>query len=229
MGKYVGWIIAIIIAAIIFFNRMFKGPKDSRQQYLDAIAKLLGGAVVFLEGYDNSYKIDFNYKGINFTYNDIEDPGFQARAYRGVLKAKTNDDLIMSFTESSRANFRSTATSISEVATPWIKNVDKVRLSKELQDFVAFTNNVSRANVLLADEQIAKIFLKFKNIDSRGHPIMSLEILEGILTLKFHPWGSGLHPNLFDLQNSPSAIEPYLEKMLVIINKINRLKADEVT
>ncbi len=229
MEKMVFWIIAAIIVAILVLNRMFKGSKDKRQQYLGAIAKFLDGIVLPLEGYDNSYKIDFTYKDIDFSFTDIEDPGFQTPTYRGVLKAKTNSDLTLSFTESSRANFRTEATSIAEVLSPWTKNADKVRLPKELQDFVAFTNNTSKANILLADDQISKIFLKFKNIDSRGHPVMSLEILEGVLTLKFHPLGSSLHPNLFDLQNSSSAIEVHLEKMLVIINKINQLSSPEET
>ena len=228
MEKVAIWIVVGMIAAIIILNRMFKGPADNRQYYLQTIAKLLGGTLEQLEGSDNSFKIDFIYHGINFTYSDIEDTGYKERTYRGILRAQTHDDLIMSFTESSRAQLRADVTSISDVLAPWGKNVDKVRLTKELKDFVAFTNHASKANALMADEQILKIFLKFKNMNSRGHPIMSLEILEGALTLKFHPAGSGLNPNLFDLQNSPSSIASYLEKMLVIINKINQLKADEV-
>ena len=226
MNNHIIWIIVGIIGAIVIFSRVFTKAKDRRQQYLDAMAKYLDGAVTPLPDYEDSYEIKFTYKGANFAYTDIEDPGFHTPTYRGVLKAPTNDPFTMSFTENPKSKMRADISSISDVLNAW-KDMDVVRLPKELQGFTVFTTNPSRSNALILDEQISKIFLKYKNVDSRGHPVMSLEILEGIVTLKFHPLGASLNPSIFDLQNNPTSISTHLDRMLPIVTKVNQMKAEE--
>ena len=52
---------------------------------------------------------------------------------------------------------------------------------------------------------------------------MSLEINEGTLILKFHSPNEGLDPNILHLQDDVPSIEDYLDKMLILIKRLEEI------
>ena len=229
MNNLAAIVVVLMIGAIIYLSSGgLGGKRDKRKSYLEEMVKFLEAPLEKIEGEENSYCIKFQYKGREFIYEDIEEAGFKKSVFCGVLRAKTPFDLNLALTERGRPSMREGITSIQDVTSPWLQNVGKVLTPPELKEFSVFTNNMKAANALLSDGQILKILLRYKNIDSRGHPVMSLEFINGMMALRFHSTG-GLVPSLFDLQGNASSIEDYLNKFLVILDKLQKLKDDEIT
>ncbi len=219
MAPLIILLIVGLIVAIGFFSRESPYNENLRKKYLEAMADFLEGRLEKLQRYDNSYKISFFYKEKAFCFEDIEEPGFGRHTYKGYLKAPTPARLTLSFTEQSRSGMRSQISSLSEIAAGGSQDKGRVDLPKALKEFQVYTNDPENANKLLADAGIVKVFAHFKNMDPRGHPVMSLEIIEGVVTLKFHP-AEDLTPNLSGLKSNVSSIEGYLDELIPLIDKI---------
>ncbi len=187
------------------------------------MADFLEGRLEKSQQYDNSYKINFSYKEKTFCFEDIEEQGFGRHTYKGYLKALTPGKLTLSFTEQSRSGMRSHVSFLSEIAAGGSQDKGRVDLPKALKEFQVYTNDPENANKLLADANIVKVFAHFKNMDPRGHPVMSLEIIEGVVTLKFHP-EENLTPNLSGLKSNVSSIEGYLDALLPLVDKVEGFK-----
>ena len=97
-----------------------------------------------------------------------------------------------------------------------------VALPPSLRGLDVQTNNIRLANKFLANAKIVDILLEFRNIDSRGSPSMSWRIMDGMMTLEFHPAG-GKIPNYHDLTGRISSIEDYLEEFVKIIRFFKEL------
>ena len=129
------WIVLLVvgmIVAIIFLSRESPQEGAVRKKFLEAMADFLEGRLEKLERYDNSYKINFEYEGKVFCFEDIEEQAFQRRTHKGFLKAKTPTKLTLSFTEKSRTAIRSNISSLSEFTTMWTQDRENVGLSKEI-------------------------------------------------------------------------------------------------
>jgi hypothetical protein len=216
----------VMAAGIILISGGLFGKKSNRQEYLDRLTKFLDSKMESIEGVEDSFRFKFNYKGKDFTYEDLEDYGFKVKTYKGFLRSKTPYNLSLSFTEKSRTTIRSNPSSLKETVNPWMQNVDQVILPSNMKEFNAHTNNAALVNKLLANDQVAKVFGSYKNRDSRGHPQMSLEISDGLLSLRFHGQRD-LHPNIFDLY-STGTVEEHLDKLLLVLAVFDQLKKDNI-
>lgn len=210
-----------MIGGILYLTHLLTQNKNNRDKTLQELADLLEGKLEPMEGFPNSFKIEFTYNGKPFVYEDIEDVLGNQPHYRGFLKYKTSTNLVLSFTEKSRTQMRSNVQSLQDVVSnPWgINQVNDLVSPPDLKEFTIFTNKTPQANTLLAHEGVVKVFARYKNVDVRGHPVMSLEIVEGVLLLRFHS-SPELKPNLFDLRNNAASIEPHLDHMRVVIDRL---------
>ena len=225
MNVFIGLLIAAMVGAIIFLS-LNTAPQDKRKAYLKKLKDFLEGNLESIEGEDDSYRITFHYKNNEFVYEDIQQHTFGDRVfYQGYLRVNTGTNLVLSFTERERTAMRDSVSSLQDIHSPWKQNIGKVMLPEDLNRFKLFTNEPALAQRLLADEEVVKIFVKFINMDRRAHPVMSLEVLEGIVVLRFYSSG-GFRPSLFDLVENYTAIEPYLEIMTYMTGRIRKVKQD---
>jgi len=225
MPIIIGLFIVAIVAAIVILM-VLPDNEDKRKNYLAQLAKLLEGQCDLIEGTEDCYRVQFNFRGKNFIYEDIMEEGFQQRRFqRGYLKVPLGINLVLSFTERERSTLVENAT-LRNIGTGWHKNLGNSRSAKKMSAFDIYTNNQGLVDVLMADEEILNMFAGFKNIDSRGHPFMALDILEGYLILRFYS-REGFKPDLIDLQDNVSRIEGYLDLLSRMVDKIQRQASDK--
>ncbi|MFA5261908.1 MAG: hypothetical protein WC450_11835 [Candidatus Omnitrophota bacterium] len=217
-------LIVLLIVGLVIFIYIKKDTSKSvdAKKYLKAMAKFLGQGKAVQSDEPYPQRIDFMYEGKPFIFEHVEESvsGGKKR-HRAFLKAETPLPLTLDFTERSRTSIRVSLDSMLDVANP--QTLAHIPLPKGLSDFVLSTNDRLKAIELLSDEKILKIFESFKNRDSVGHPVMSLEIVEGFVILHFHPPG-GLKPSLLNLQLNVSSIEEYIKKILPLIVKMTEMK-----
>lgn len=220
-------IAAVFMVGLIFLlNSRFFEQKDKRRRYLESLAELLEAKLEPVPGAENSFQIRFLFKNREFVFEDVEDRLQDTAIYRVSLKAKTASNLKVSFTERPRTTIRANVQSFNDLKSPWTAGADKVILPVDLQGFMLFSNDTKKAIALFANEAVVKIFLSFMSMAKRGHPAMSLEIVDGIVTLSFHPAGE-LKPTWVDLQNNPSRIEDYLDPLHVIAQAVDAMNEKE--
>src|SRR3989338_1975473 len=219
-------LICAVIYGIIFLSGFFVNRERLRTVYLDEIKKWLGGTIAPLEQYPNSFKLDFVYENVEFTLEDIIEPGIKRYVYRIYLKAKTKSKLELSFTEKERSELKSDIMRSSDIPVTASSAGAKVVMPAELRMFNVITNSPARVNALFTDEKVYNVMCSFRNPGLRGHPSMSFAIHAGTVVLEFHESGL-LKPNVFELQDNYTVIEKYLDKLLILINKLNELKWPE--
>jgi len=228
MSPVIFLIILVCLGGIAFLSSDFLTNKDQRKRHLEALVHLLGAEISLIQGRLNCFRLDFEYRHQKFVYEDIEDKILDKAEYRGYLKLQTPLDLTLSFTERLRTQIRSNSPVFGETDKQqqerWQSN--EVQLPATLKDFIAFSNLPEMANRFFKDEAVARIFTKYKNRDKRGKPSLSLEIVDGIILLRFYPPG-GLNPTILDLRNNTPLIENYLEDMLIISACVSRLKEEQ--
>jgi len=223
-----GWIIAIVVVLVAGIVWMSRGPKDSavlREKYLLSLTDYLEGRKEPLEGFNNSYRITFSHEGFEFNFEDIEDAGIRTTFYKGFLTVKSRSRLSLTFTEKEAATFRTKAKTIKDLSSGWGMDSVLVHLPPELKRFGVYTNDPPRAGKLVADSRVTGILADCSNEDKFGHPLMSMEIIDGMLILRFHPPGI-LKPTLYDLRHNVTTIDPFLDDMAYIVKKLNAIEAE---
>ncbi|MCK5215254.1 MAG: hypothetical protein KAR05_07875 [Candidatus Omnitrophica bacterium] len=215
------WVLIIIsiFGVLVFLNTSSSNSADVREKYLDDLTKFLEGKKEKLEHPENSFKVIFHHDDREFVFEDIEDYGFQTSNYKGVLKRQTTSNLTMSFTERAKSMFRTGGQTVQD---GWIDHSGEVRMRKPLNRFHLYTNNAEVATKLINDSEVFNVFSGFMNVNMRGHPIMSLEIIEGVITLCFHSRGN-LKPDLIELRNNVTTIESFFDKLILVENKLSQL------
>jgi hypothetical protein len=223
-------ILLIIIALVVASVFWIKGQSTvagGEKKYLKEMAKFLQ---VDLEGdpeADGTCRIRFMHEGHEFVYEHIKDQGLWDESTNfGYLKAETSCNLTLNFTERTRSKIRADIETIQDVVTPWAKSADKVFIPGDLKEFIVTANDNQSANQFLTDKEIVKTFLLYKNRDAVGHPVMSMDIIDGIVRLQFHSQG-GLKPNLIDLRYNVSQIEDYADRLLPLVVKLKKIAETE--
>src|SRR3989338_6968915 len=94
-------IVVIALAGIILLNAKSPLQKPTREQFLQDLAKSLDGILepILDEGYENCYRIKFNFDGEECIYQDMEKKGFKDKIYGAYLKIQTPSKLTLTFTE----------------------------------------------------------------------------------------------------------------------------------
>ena len=220
MGNFIVLLVAGL--AIFVFLKKDTSKSSDNKRYLKSMAKFLGQGKTAQSDDPYPQRIDFMYEGNRFIFEHIEESVSGGKTlHRACLKAETPLPLTLNFTERSRQSMRVSLESLLDVANPYAAG--QIPVPKSLGEFELSTNDRLKTVELLNDEKILKIFESFKNRDAVGHPIMSLEIVEGFVILHFHPPG-GLKPGLLNLQLNVSSIEDYLRKLLPLITKLKEMK-----
>jgi len=202
--------IVVLIAAFFFWP----DPDEKRKNYLSDLAHLLEGQKEAIGGAGHSSRIRFHYQGEDFIFEHIEEEGFQGKAYhQGYLKVNTKTDLVVSFSEKERAKL---------LASAKAKNAGTTWLPPKLKTLQLYTNHQVWADRLMADQEVVDTLAQFKNVDGRGHPFMAMEILDGVLVLRFYA-KEGFKPSLFNLQTNVSRIEEFLDLMVRLVRKIRAI------
>ncbi len=215
----VGIVIALVVGIVYLSNDMEK--KDSRKKHLAELVKLLDAQMEEISGRANSFALHFTYKSVPFIYEDIEDSIFEKVIYRAFLRVKLPINFNVVFIEEIKSSFRNQPVSLIKGSSAQETNqIDSPRVFKE---FSIFSNRPDVAAALFADDSAVRIFAKFKNKDTRGKPELALDIVDGVLTLKFYPLGQQMEPTVFDLRHNPSLIENYLEDMLVVYRQVKKV------
>ena len=220
MGNFIVLLIAILLV-FIFVKKDTSKSADAKR-YLKAMAKFLGQGKTAQSDDPYPQRIDFVYEGNRYIFEHIEESvsGGKTR-HRACLKAETPLSLTLNFNERSRQSIRVSLDSLLDVSNPHA--LAHIPLPKRLSEFELSTNDRLKAIELMSDDKILKIFENFKNRDAVGHPVMSLEIVEGYVLLHFHPPG-GLKPGLLNLQLNVSSIEEYIRKILPLVEKLKEMK-----
>lgn len=222
------WVIiglAVIIVAIVFLSRKTGDEQSLRKRYMTSIAAFFEAPLQIPS--QDVYRIELNYKGRDFVFEDIEHHPLENETLReGILKTKTLSKLVLNFTEKPRSTIRTDVRSAKDLKYGWAQSSKDIFLPKGLHDFSLFTNNVNMTNRLLADDKIVGLLLSYKCQGSRGHPIMPLEFNEGEILLKFHSPGTDLKPNLLDLQYNYTLLENYMNSINELAGKIDSLQKD---
>ncbi len=220
------WIVTIVLAlltGIILLKSNILFHKETREQFLHALEKFLEGTLRPIDGQPGGMQIDFFFKGQSFVYEDVPDRGFKEEARKGYLKTVVHADFTLYFTEKPRSTTMRTDVFISSRIPDGPTRPDAwVALPPSLRGLDVQTNNIRLANKFLANAKIVDILLEFRNIDSRGSPSMSWRIMDGMMTLEFHPAG-GKIPNYHDLTGRISSMEDYLEEFVKIIQFFKEL------
>ena len=216
-------LVAAALGVIIFLARDTSTPEVKRRRYLQSLAEHLESSVEPIDGKDNSFKIHFQHQGQDFIFEDMEDYKLEKEIfYKGYLRLKSRKGLMLSFTERPRTQFRSDADSLSDMISPWSNKPQKVHLPKGLADFNVYTNNPDLVNRLLEDPAVVDAFVKSKDSSSRGSPVMSLEVMDGSIVLRFHE--GNLHPQLDDIRYNPSSIDQYTNRLLAIQRRSSEIE-----
>jgi len=220
------WLLVLIVllslGGIILLSGKSPFEKKTRELFLQELAKLLNGTLELIEGEDDesSFRILFRFEGEDFVYEDLEKKGFKSKVYKAYLKVKTPSKLTVRFTERKHSTKIKTDIFIaSEVSTNYVDEHVGLEVPKHLKDLNVTTNDTIEANRLFDDRKISSILKRYKNVDSRGYPFLSLGLVDGTVTLEFHA-ATTFQPNLSALQGDIASIEDHLEKIMVIVRKL---------
>lgn len=221
------WALALLVfllfSGIILLSTKSPLKKQNREEFLRELAKFLEGTLEPIgDGEESgSFQIRFKYKNEEFHYEDLETGGFKGRVNKVYLRIKTSSKLTLTFTEKKRSTkIRSDIFIASEVSARYMDTQYQLQVPEHLKDLKVFANDTSEANKILEDKRITDIFKKFKNIDTRGYPFLSLGIISGVVTLEFHSVKT-CKPNISALREDMASIDDYLEQLLIISHKLN--------
>jgi len=217
-----------LIVVIAVFNKEIFSTKLRGDAYVEKMAKFLEVPLERPDGPDGLSRVSFVHEGRKFVYEHVPEEGMEKDViHRGYLRAPTTDDHFMfRLGEQVRSTLRSNVSSLNDIVNnPWGKDADRVILPSELQEFELTTTNVRKARALLSDPEIVRLFVKFKNRDSRGRPVMALEVHAGTLVLQFNPPG-GVSPNVLEIQANVSEIEEFVAKLAPLAARIDQLRKE---
>jgi len=225
MGLFIGAVAGILVLGIIYLSSDVE-KKDVRKKHLEGLCQLLHATQEEISGRQNSFVLRFEYRGVPFWYEDIEDKVFDKVTYHGFLRVNLPVHFNVVFTESVKSAFRSVSAALARTGAA--SGTNHVESPRGFQEFSIFSNRPDVAQKLLADEAVVRVFAKFKNKDVRGKPEMALEIVDGVLLLKFHPLGQQLEPTIFDLRNNVALIEDFLEDMIIVCRRMDKVAQEIV-
>ncbi|MBF0531566.1 MAG: hypothetical protein HQL23_00535 [Candidatus Omnitrophica bacterium] len=223
MTLYIILFVAACLIGIVFLSGGFRVKKITREEFLSALAKQVGGQVIPLEEFENAFKIEFVYDGHLCVYEDRESRGFREREFKGYLRVKTATPYSISLVEkedrrtirAERAPVAQNTQSSDTTAAPFI-------LPKSLARFTYHTNNLDLTRSLFENKQVAQLFVDFANADTRGAVFNSLKVIDGEIILEFSEAGY-FKPSRPILINQLSLLEKSAEKLMHLVKRIENL------
>ncbi len=219
-----GVLISLLLGGIILLNIKSPIQHATREEFLQKLAEFLGGTLERIgeEGEGNSFRIQFKYKDEECIYEDLEKQGFKDKVYEAYLKIKTPSKLTLTFTEKKRSTkVRSEIFIASDVSAQYMEEHAQIQAPKHLKDMKIFASDVVEANEIFENKKATAVLKKYRNIDGRGYPFLSIEIIDGVVALEFHSVKT-YKPNISRLREDITSIDGYLEKLLIIAHQLKK-------
>ena len=215
------WVLGLAALILIVSIVLLTGsPQKSRTQQLAELEKFLEGKSEPMDDTLDGVRIRFTYKGLPYAFEEVPDPGFSGKAYKGFLKLMTTTNFTMTFTERERSSkVQSSLITMAERTSDVEQQKVRIDLPDALQMFNVFTNNPKIANQLLHDRKLLEVFLKYKHVDASAYPSMSLRILNGVITLEFHSMGSA-KPKLSDVHTDKHVLDKYMNDLYTVAQQV---------
>jgi len=224
MNGFLILIVLLFLGGIILLSGKSSNKKKTREQFLKELAEFLEGTLEPIEDetYENSFRIRFQYSNEDFIYEDLERPGFKENVNMAYLKVEVPGGLTLKFEEKKHSTtIRTDIFIASEISTQSEQKNYKIQVPKQLKHLNVVTSDPVIANRLFEDKKISSILKEFKNTDTLGRPFLSIGIINGVVTLEFHPRDI-YYPNLTALYADVSSIDHYLSKLMVITRKLKK-------
>jgi hypothetical protein len=217
-----GVTLVIFLAGLVLVNGM---GKQSRPQFLKELENFLEGKMEPADDKKNGYKITFSIDGVEMVYEDFPEVGFEDQAFRGCLRCPIGFKYTVNFTEKERKrSLGSGMVTVSDKSTDMaLQERVYVKFPEKLNMFNVFTDNVELTNAILFDRECLDLFIKYKNIDATGYPIMSLRIINGEVLLDFHSIGS-LKPSIDEIRSDKAKMDGYIDDVKKLVQKIRDTK-----
>ena len=224
MNGFIILIVLLFMGGIILLSGKWFSKKKTREQFLKEFAEFLEGTLEPIEDeiYKNSFRIRFKYSNEDFIFEDLEKPGFKENINMAYLKVEVPSKLTLKFEEKQQSTtIRKDIFIASEVSAQSARKNYKVQVPKHLEHFNIIASDQIMANRLFEDRKVSGILKEFRNTDTFGHPFLSIEIINGVMTLEFYS-GNIHYPNLTALYADISSIDHHLNKLMVIVRKLKK-------
>lgn len=176
----------VVVAALVFLFMTSSPPKvKTREDFLADIVKYTDGLQSEIPDAPNSFRIDFDFEGHRFWYEDIESVGFTQKVYKGILKIKTSTNLNLIFVRKDRNKLLGgDVQMMSKLSDVSVNKQIKVFVPSELKEFDVFTPDVYKINLFLEDKKIRSTLSSLKQVDRQGEPFMPVSISDGAIFLE---------------------------------------------
>jgi hypothetical protein len=215
-------IMVCCVAGFIVFYYPTKKETISRPDFLEKLRQFMEGRLDPIPESPNAFRITFTFQKRPFVYEDIFMPGFKGMVNKGYLKLQTNSMFTMTLSEKKEKKLIQPdivmMSNVTEIEDPVTRNVS---IPEALKEFRVHASDSDKATRIFRDGKIAKIFVEFKNMDTRGYPISAVRIVDGQLILEFNP-SARFNPNLIALYRDVAVIEDFANKLILLADKIER-------
>lgn len=213
-------IAGFVLLGIIFLGGYKPGKNIDREDFIAKVEDYVEGEREPIGEFDEAYKVDFTFEGDKFSFEDSFVMGFNGPVRKVHLKCIVDNNFTLNFTEKQvNATVRSEMLLASEIPDELPDKGPQIKAAKEFDEFVIQTNDIPLTNKILNDKRVISVFMGYKNKDNRGRPYFSIKIMQGVIALHFHN-SAILNPSLLALQSEVSTLENYIDKIMVIANKI---------
>jgi uncharacterized protein YxeA len=216
--------VLILVIAIILLSTNSPLALQSKEDFIKQATHYLEGKCDDSAADKGYHRIDFKFEEQDFIYEEIDNQAQQENSNKAYLRTQTKSKFTLTFTEKeARSIIRSEVVIASDIPNEVAEDKIKVNLPIEFSGIKAFSNDPKKANTLFLDNKIKKMFLGFKNFDTRGCKSVSLKIVEGEILLEFFPL-AGHKPSLLTLHRNVASFEDYLDKLLYLTSSVNNIE-----
>jgi hypothetical protein len=220
--------LGVFLVGIVLWN-ILSASKSTKDSFVEKLAYYFEGRYEKVLDHKNTYRVFIAFERHDFIYEEIEAEGFREhKVQKAYIKAKTNSRLNIRFDQKKQGQIISPSmVTVSDLDTRQLRPVEtQLMMPKIFKDFEVQTNDIQQFNHFLGDPKIVSVFESFKNYDNRGVPFSSLILEDGMLVLEFHTH-EGYKPSITNLYRNIASLEDILEKLIVVIDKLNKLAAED--
>ncbi len=199
-------VVALFAAGIAYLGATSSSSKRPRKDLLDDLTKLVDGVMEPIEGFENSFRIRFDFEGHDFYYEDFETQGFNEKVFKSYLKTDTKENFTLVFGEK---HGKKLLNHTGDKAQAYIKIPDA------LKDFGVDSNKPKVAEELLQNAKVVKLFKSYRNVDARGRAFIPLKYASGTIVLEFDHTGK-FNPKPLQYATEAVTIEGFLDQLILL-------------
>jgi hypothetical protein len=215
--------LVIIFAVAMIFVAVTPSRKVvTRDDFLSQLEKYTEGRRTPIPELADSYRLDFDFEGHHFWYEDIQSEGFTQKVYKGLLRIQSNSDLNLIFVKKDRNKLLGgDLQMMSNISDSSVNKQNKVFTPVELKEFDIFTQTPYKVNLFLEDKKARSVLAKIKQFDRQGEPLMPISISDGVICLEFS-LDDRVKLNRQALLESPQMMEGLADGLIVLVKALNK-------